>query len=65
MSYLCSILRGELRTRGELVEIDATIAELRTTMVRFTELRSARLDDEILAPLEAAIRAQPIDRASR
>jgi hypothetical protein len=59
VSYMCNILRRELRTRGELTEIDAMIAELRSGMARFTELRRVRLDDEILAPLEAAIRAQP------
>lgn len=57
VSYMCNILRRELRTRGELAEADAMIAELRSTMARFTALRSARLDDDILAPLEAAIRA--------
>ena len=56
VSYMCNILRRELRTRGELAEADAMIAELRSTMARFTALRSARLDDDILAPLEAAIR---------
>ena len=53
---MCTILRRELRNRGELAEADATIADLRAVMARFTALRSARLDDELLAPLEAAMR---------
>lgn len=57
VSYMCNILRRELRTRGELAEADAMIAELRSAMARFAALRSTRLDDDILAPLEAAIRA--------
>jgi hypothetical protein len=56
VSYMCTILRRELRTRGELAEADTLIAELRTVMARFTALRGARLDDEIPAPLEAAMR---------
>ncbi len=56
VSYMCTILRGELRTRGELAEADSMIADLRGVMARFTVLRSTRLDDEILAPLEAAMR---------
>lgn len=57
VSYLCTILRRELHTRGELAEIDGRIAELRQAMSRFSELRAARIDDEILGPLEAALRA--------
>lgn len=60
VSYMCSILRRELRTRGELAEADALTAELRTVMARFTALRSARLDDEILVPLEAAMRQHDV-----
>ena len=56
VSYMCAILRRELRTRGELADADTVIAELRTVMTRFSALRGARLDDEILAPLEAAMR---------
>ncbi|MBA3455792.1 MAG: hypothetical protein H0T42_22035 [Deltaproteobacteria bacterium] len=58
VSYMCTILRRELHTRGELGEIDGMIAELRRAMSAFTELRAARLDDEILGPLETALRAQ-------
>ena len=56
VSYMCTILRRELRARGELTDADALIADLRSVMARFTALRSTRLDDEILAPLEAAMR---------
>lgn len=59
VSYMCSILRRELKSCGDLEEIDAMIVELRAVMARFAGLRSARLDDDILAPLEAAIRALP------
>jgi hypothetical protein len=65
VSYMCTILRRELRTRGELVEADAMIADLRAVMARFTALRSARLDDEILVPLEAAMRVTATTGTSR
>lgn len=58
VSYMCTLLRRELRERGELAEADTLISELRTTMARFTRLRGARLDDEILEPLEAIARAR-------
>lgn len=57
VSYMCTLLQRELRARGELAEADTLVAELRTVMARFTRLRGARLDDEILEPLEAALRA--------
>lgn len=57
VTYLCAILERELRTRGELAVTSTMVAELKAAMVRYTALRSARLDDEILAPLEAAITA--------
>lgn len=55
VSYMCSVLRRELHTRGELAAIDAMVSELQRAMARFAALHSTRLDDEILAPLEAAI----------
>ena len=53
--YICNLLRRELRARGELAAIDLLLAELQRQMRRFVTLRSARLDDEILAPLEEAL----------
>jgi hypothetical protein len=58
VSYMCSVLRRELQGRGELVEVDAMISELRAGMARFTALRGEPLADELMAPLEAAIRAE-------
>jgi len=58
VSYMCTALRRELQGRDELAEVDAMIAELREAMARFTALRQERLADELIAPLEAAIRAE-------
>ena len=54
--YTCNLLRRELRARGELAPVDELLAELQRLMARFVELRRARLDDELAAPLEAALR---------
>ena len=56
--YTCTTLRRELRARGDLAQIDALLDELQREMLAFAELRHARLDDEILGPLEEALRAQ-------
>ena len=53
--YICNLLRRELRARGELAPIDLLLAELQRLMSRLVTLRSARLDDELLAPLEEAL----------
>jgi len=53
--YTCNLLRRELRARGELAAIDVLLAELAHLMRRFVTLRGARLDDELLAPLEEAL----------
>jgi len=62
--YTCNILRRELRARGELESLDVLLDEQNRQMARFVALRSARLDDELLAPLEEALsRARPaLDR---
>jgi len=54
--YTCNLLRRELRGRGELAQIDQLRDELQRAMDRFVALRRARLDDELLAPLEHALR---------
>lgn len=53
--YTCMVLRRELRADGQLAALDVQLAELQRRMARFVELRSTRLDDELLAPLEQAI----------
>jgi hypothetical protein len=53
--YTCATLRRELRTRGELARIDTLLDGLKGAQQRFAEQRDARLDDELLAPLEAAV----------
>lgn len=55
--YTCNLLRRELRGRGDLAQIDLLREALQRTMDRFAALRRARLDDELLAPLEHALRA--------
>jgi hypothetical protein len=54
--YTCMLLRRELRERGELAAIDVLRDELQQAMDRFVALRRARLDEELLAPLEHALR---------
>lgn len=53
--YTCMVLRRELRAAGQLAPLDLQLAELQRRMARFVALRSKRLDDELLAPLEHAI----------
>lgn len=58
VNYTCFILRGELRARGELAHIDELRAELLAAQAKFRALREARQDDELLVPLETALRDQ-------
>lgn len=53
--YTCTILRRELRGRGDRARIDTLLDALRRAQQQFAELHRARLDDELLAPLEAAV----------
>jgi hypothetical protein len=53
--YTCTILRKELRTRGDLGPVDEVLARLQRAQQKFAELHRRRLDDELLAPLEAAV----------
>ena len=53
--YTCTTLRRELRARGDLARIDTLLDGLQRAQQRFAELRRTRLDDELLAPLEAAV----------
>ncbi|CAN5874177.1 hypothetical protein BH11MYX2_BH11MYX2_37250 [soil metagenome] len=53
--YTCWGLRNELRKRGELVAMDAQLDELKALMEQHTELRNARIEDELIAPLEAFV----------
>jgi hypothetical protein len=55
--YTCWGLRNELRKRGELVAMDAQLDELKALMEQHTELRKVRLEDELIAPLEAFVDA--------
>ncbi|MDX2090611.1 MAG: hypothetical protein SFX73_22315 [Kofleriaceae bacterium] len=56
--YTCFVLRTELRARGELGHIDELRTQLQEAQARFHALREARLDDELLVPLETALRDQ-------
>ena len=53
--YTCIMLRGELRKRGDLVAMDALLDELKAKMAEHVAARQRRLDDEVVASLEAAI----------
>lgn len=53
--YMCSTLRHELHTRGELAAIDARLAELDRLTTQFLELRRDRLAQDELAPLARAL----------
>lgn len=53
--YTCMTLRKELRARGDLAAIDRKLDELAVAMKRFAQLRAARLDDELFAPLAKAL----------
>ena len=53
--YTCTTLRRELRARGDLARIDTLLDGLQRAQQRFAELHRTRLDDELLAPLEAAV----------
>lgn len=53
--YTCKLLREELRTRGDVAEIQALLAQLQQQMNRFVAARHERLDDELFATLEAAL----------
>lgn len=53
--YTCTTLRKELRARGDLAAIDLVLDRLASAMKRFAQLRAQRLDDELFAPLAAAL----------
>jgi hypothetical protein len=55
--YTCHVLRRELRAKGELEAVDALMNQLKERMAAHVALRRARLDDEILGPLEEALSA--------
>jgi hypothetical protein len=56
VTYVCGRLQRELRDRDALAAVDEMICALQTAMTRFRALRNTRIDDELLAPLEAALR---------
>ena len=55
--YTCHLLRRELRDAGRLGAVDALLDTLRERMTEHTARYRAQLDDEIVADLEAALRA--------
>ena len=55
--YLCTTLRRELHTRGQLDVVEVRLAALDDAMRRFGDAHRARTDREVLAPLLDAIAA--------
>lgn len=53
--YTCWGLRNELRKRGELQAMDEQLDELKVLMEKHAALRKQRLEDELIAPLEAFV----------
>ncbi|HEU4730297.1 MAG TPA: hypothetical protein VFT22_20510 [Kofleriaceae bacterium] len=55
--FACDTLRGELRRRGRLEQVEVRRAELDRAMQAFTAAHRARQDREVLAPVIEAVRA--------
>jgi len=53
--YTCMILRRELKQKTALASTDAILTELKGRMAELVALREARLEAEMLAPLEEAL----------
>ena len=55
--YTCMILRRELKANRALAPTDAILVQLKGRMAELVALRKARLEAEMIAPLEAALSA--------
>ncbi len=55
--YTCMILRRELKANSALAATDAILVQLKGRMAELVALRKARLEAEMIAPLEAALSA--------
>lgn len=55
--YTCMILRRELKANRALASTDAILVQLKGRMAELVALRKARLEAEMIAPLEAALSA--------
>jgi hypothetical protein len=53
--YVCTTLRRELHSRGQLDVVEVKLAELDRTMQQFRDVHRARRDREVLAPLIEAL----------
>lgn len=55
--YTCMILRKELKANSALAATDAILVQLKGRMAELVAVRKARLEAELIAPLEAALSA--------